>query len=307
MMENVRTVMCTNHVDLLSVSADKSVAAVDVEKNKTKWQVTNAHKHPLNTFIVCDENLIATGDDEGYIKVWDLRQRKCAASFEENGDYITDFDYHDGKDILYATSGDGCMSVFSLRKGAVIEVTNQSKQDFLSVRNMHRGEKVVVGTGKGNLLVFKDDNWEHYNAKFATGLSSVDCLLFATEELVVAGSADGYIRSYKIGKPKIKMVHQIASEQDAINQISLARDGKYIASCGDDNVVKFWNSAMLFGMDLSNEIEKEEEQEEKNENNKRPAVTEAKQQPQTKKRKPQNSARKEFFSELLGSYKDVKK
>ncbi|KAL0487517.1 hypothetical protein AKO1_008641, partial [Acrasis kona] len=293
---------------MLSVSADKSINAVNVERNKTKWQVKDAHAHAINTFIVCDENLIATGDDDGYIKVWDVRQKKCAASFEEHGDFVSDFDYNPEKNVLYATSGDGCLSLYDLRAADVMTVSTQAKQDFLAVNEMGRGEIVIVGTGKGHLLTFRSGQWDHHHSRHDTKLDSIDCLLFANEDLVVAGTSSGYINVFKIGKT-VQMIHQIASGLEPVNMLTLSRDGKYIASCGDDNTVRFFNAAALYGNDLVKQVEDDEKSgdaaeddewedvedaEDEEEKPKKKRKVEKKEEPQVK-RKAFNSERKEFF------------
>jgi WD40 repeat protein len=109
---------------------------------------------PISKLINLDETTIATGDDEGCIKVWDTRQRSCCNSFGAHRDYISDItSYSDGSKVkLLATrylrrslfyhllismplvcktlnyhflfsSGDGTLSVCDLRKNKVSSFT----------------------------------------------------------------------------------------------------------------------------------------------------------------------------------------
>jgi hypothetical protein len=70
--------------------------------------------------VLClNENLVASGDDEGVIKVslvlalyiheltlelWDHRKEDCIRSYPHHFDYISDFTYFDDKRQLVSTS-----------------------------------------------------------------------------------------------------------------------------------------------------------------------------------------------------------
>ena len=54
---------------LFSVSKDKCVHMMDVEAGKLVTRIQKAHSAPINTLLVVDENILATGDDGGTVKV----------------------------------------------------------------------------------------------------------------------------------------------------------------------------------------------------------------------------------------------
>lgn len=47
----------------------------------------------INRLINLSEATIATGDDEGCIKVWDTRQRTCCNTFSAHQEYVSDMCY----------------------------------------------------------------------------------------------------------------------------------------------------------------------------------------------------------------------
>ena len=61
-----------------------------------------------------------SGDDDGVIKTWDMRQKKATTQFSAHTDYITDLSLHPGEACLLAVSGDGTLSVNDLRKNKVL-------------------------------------------------------------------------------------------------------------------------------------------------------------------------------------------
>lgn len=55
---------------LYTVSRDKSVHLMDVEQGKLVTRIRGAHSAPINSLLLVDENILATGDDGGTMKVW---------------------------------------------------------------------------------------------------------------------------------------------------------------------------------------------------------------------------------------------
>lgn len=54
---------------LFSVSRDKAVHLLDVERGQLLSRIRGAHEAPINSLLVVDDNILATGDDVGGLKV----------------------------------------------------------------------------------------------------------------------------------------------------------------------------------------------------------------------------------------------
>lgn len=54
---------------LYSVSRDKAIHLLDVERGQLVTRIRKAHESPINSLLLVDENILATGDDGGTLKV----------------------------------------------------------------------------------------------------------------------------------------------------------------------------------------------------------------------------------------------
>jgi WD repeat-containing protein 55 len=81
----------TDGRNIISGSRDKSIIITDFETGKFKRFWDNAHSEPIYTLTVLDENLIASGDDDGTVRLWDIRERgsEPVFSLKEVEDYIS--------------------------------------------------------------------------------------------------------------------------------------------------------------------------------------------------------------------------
>lgn len=101
---------------LFSASKDRSILLTDVETGKFKRCYEQAHEQPVSKMNVFDENLFATGDDDGTVKVWDVREKASSPIFslKEVDDYITSILTNDARKILVTTSGDGYLTAINI-------------------------------------------------------------------------------------------------------------------------------------------------------------------------------------------------
>lgn len=106
----------TDGKSLFSASRDKSIMITDFETGKLKRFWDNAHEEPVYKLSVIDENLFATGDDDGTLKLWDLRQNGTSAVFSVKvvEDFISGIVTNSQKKLLCCTSGDGFLSTIHM-------------------------------------------------------------------------------------------------------------------------------------------------------------------------------------------------
>ena len=71
---------------IYTASADRSFAVVS--NGRVEGRLVDAHAEAINSLIhIENDHVISTGDDDGVIKVWDLREanktKKCAIEFND--------------------------------------------------------------------------------------------------------------------------------------------------------------------------------------------------------------------------------
>ncbi|KAI5401488.1 hypothetical protein KIW84_066092 [Lathyrus oleraceus] len=99
---------------LLTGSSDFSILATNVKTKSTIARLDNTHEAATNRRISLTESTIASGDDDGFTKVWDTKEYSCCNSFEAHEDYISDITFASDVMKLLATSADGTLSVCNL-------------------------------------------------------------------------------------------------------------------------------------------------------------------------------------------------
>ncbi|KTG38980.1 hypothetical protein cypCar_00028769 [Cyprinus carpio] len=206
---------------LFSVSKDKAVHILDAEAGKLLTRIPKAHNAPINALLLVDENIVATGDDEGTLKVWDMRRGTSFMDLKQHEDYISDITIDQNKRTLLTASGDGTMGVFNIRRRRFELLSEFQNGDLNSVCIMKRGRKVVCGSGEGKIYIF---NWNGFGA--------------TSDRFAVQAEAVSVLPNRVLGS-----VGQHLGE--SIEEIARSRDTRFLASCAHDQLIKFWDISSL--------------------------------------------------------------
>ncbi|KAL4230231.1 WD domain repeat-containing protein 55 [Mactra antiquata] len=227
--------------ELHSASKDKSFCTVDLNNGALKRKVKNAHESPIYSMLVSGDNFLVTGDDDGYLKLWDLRQQKAVMEVRESEEYISDLAIDDQKRTLLATSGEGTLTAFNIRRKKMDVQSELFDSEFLSLAIIKRGQKVVCGCGMGELNIFSWGEWGNISDRFPGHPMSVDCMVALSDDVICTGSFDGLIRAVNILPNRFLGVVGEHPGDLPVENLSLSRDKKWLASCSHDQKIKFWD------------------------------------------------------------------
>ncbi|KAM7262260.1 hypothetical protein ACFE04_021337 [Oxalis oulophora] len=240
--ESCRAVRFINNgLAIVSASADCSILATDVETGTQITRLDNAHDDAIYTLINVTESTIASGDDAGCIKVWDTRQRTCCNTFEAHEDYVSDITFAADAMKLIGTSGDGTLSVCSLRRNKVQTCSEFSEEELTSVVLVKNGQKVVCGSQSGTLLLYSWGYFKDCSDRFVDlSPNSVDAILKLDEDRIITGSENGIISL--VGILPNKIIQPIAEHSEyPVERLALSHDRKILGSISHDQTLKLWD------------------------------------------------------------------
>ncbi|KAK4774086.1 hypothetical protein SAY87_029105 [Trapa incisa] len=226
---------------ILSGSPDCSILSTDVETGSVIARLEDAHEAAINRLVNLTEITVATGDDNGCIKVWDTRQRSCCNSFTAHEEYISDMTFASDSMKLLATSGDGTLSVCNLRSNKVQTQSEFSEDELLSVVIMKNGRKVICGTQTGALLLYSWGFFKDCSDRFVDlSPNSVDVLLKLDEDRIITGSENGLISL--VGILPNKIIRPLAEHSEyPVEGLAFSHDRKYLGSISHDQTLKLWD------------------------------------------------------------------
>ncbi|XP_041477354.1 WD repeat-containing protein 55-like isoform X2 [Lytechinus variegatus] len=224
---------------VFSVSKDKSISKLDVATASVELSLEKAHEDPIYCLAVVDENLVATGDDDGHLKVWDLRTQKAIMEMKENEEFISSLIVGKDKKILLSTSGDGTLCAFNVRRRRFDLQSEHVNSELLCANIIKKGQKVVCGASDGALNIFNWNEFGNISDRFPGHSSSIDCCVPVTENIICTGCIDGTIRAvHMLPNRFLGIVGE--HEELPVESMTVSFDSKYLASCALEDKIRFW-------------------------------------------------------------------
>lgn len=231
-----------------SISKDMSYTICDTETGKELHRQLNAHDSGLNTLLPLTPGLLATGDEEGIVKIWDSRTNKVSVQYHEHEDFVSSMVLGPDEKTLISVGGDGYLAVMDIRREKLIARSDNVEDELLSITLVKGGKKAVVGTQKGVLDLFSWGNWGDLSDRFLGHPESVDAIVKFDEDTVITGSSDGMLRV--IGILPNSLLGVLGHHDDfPIERLAITSDRRHVASCSHDKTVRFWPIHDLLGED----------------------------------------------------------
>ncbi|KAL3281159.1 hypothetical protein HHI36_004377 [Cryptolaemus montrouzieri] len=226
---------------LFSVSTDMAIMLSDFETQKLLRFYEDAHDEAISCVSVLNENLFATGDDNGCIRLWDLRVNGTQQIYKakKNEDYISDIITNEDEKYLLCSSGDGSLTTFDLQNRKFLMQTEEYEEELTCLGLFRHETKLLSGTSKGKLLLF---NWSEFGLHsdiFPGPKTCINSLVPITENIVVTACDDGILRATHLFPHRHLGI--VGQHDFPIENVDICNNGKFIASSSHKNDVQFWN------------------------------------------------------------------
>jgi len=236
---------------LLTISKDKSLRILDTETWAVKNKYVKCHDAPLYSCLSLDSNISVTGDEDGFVKMWDNRSGDTSImTFKRFDEYVSSF-LHIDEHHLLAASGEGTIQSFDLRHKKPDIQSEVYEGELNCMGTVRSGTKLAVGCGNGTIYLFSKDQYGLHSDQFPGHPDGVNAMMPITDNVIITGCEDGNVRAVHLYPHRFLGVIGHHEDEFPVEKIDVNTSGEIIASVSHDNRVKFWNVTYLEEMDYN--------------------------------------------------------
>ncbi|GAB1864969.1 WD repeat-containing protein 55 homolog [Camponotus japonicus] len=227
---------------LFSAGKDLCIAITDVETEKLTRLYEKAHEQPIYTMTVISEHVFVTGDDDGVVKLWDLRQKRNDPIFsiKEVEDYISAMITNRDAKYLVCASGDGCLTTINIPERKMHIQTEEYDEELTCLGLFKSERKLLSATSKGKMYVYNWGEFGLHSDEFPNVTkTAINCMIPVTENVVITGGENGIVRATSLFPHR--QLGIVGQHDFSVEALDISNDGILIASSSHNNDIKFWN------------------------------------------------------------------
>ncbi|XP_058058655.1 WD repeat-containing protein 55 homolog [Anopheles bellator] len=225
---------------LITTGRERSIMVTDVATGKLTRCWEAAHEEPVYSMANIDVHTFATGDDDGTLKLWDVRQKEPVFSLRLAEDFISSICTTDQQQkYLLTTSGDGLLTTINIAQRRLYIQSEPYEEEMNCMGLFKRESKVVVGTSKGNYYTFNWNQFAYHCDAFSGPKPSANRMVPITDQIAVMAGEDGVIRAMHMVPGR--MLGIVGQHSMAVDTMDISGSGELIATSSHDNDVRFWN------------------------------------------------------------------
>ena len=138
---------------------DSTVSYIQHDRVVHVYHTNDSNNNELPSItkvLFVDDNVFTTGNSNGCVELYDIRTNKRIHSFKEQTEEISDIAYDNEYKSNYLLSSciDGTLGVFDIRKMKLYALSDCIEDEINCMQIVKGGERVVCGTGEGNVVIF---------------------------------------------------------------------------------------------------------------------------------------------------------
>jgi WD repeat-containing protein 55 len=160
-------------------------------------------------------------------------------------EFISGLAYDADSYNLISVAGDATLCAYDIRQSGTTFRSDEQESEITCVDFIKDNRKVICGTQEGVVLIFSVGRWGDCSDRYIGHTQTIDCMLKLDEATVLTGSSDGRIRVMSVLPNRILGILG-DHEELPVEGIRRSHDESMIASFSHDEVVRFYDTKLLF-------------------------------------------------------------
>jgi hypothetical protein len=226
------------------VKATPAETALPSPPESPQLRTLTGHTGKVNTVaVVADGSWLASGDDDGKVRIWDLADGHCRAVFGGHIGAVLSLALTPDGTLLVSGSEDGKVRVWKVPKGrlrtSLEGVGPGGPVTALAVAVAPDGTWLASGASDATVRIW-DAGRRQVRAELWGAVYGLRGLAISPDSTLLAGGTGLEVVIWDVpnGEPRLRL----AGHTGVVNAVAFAPDGTWLASTDTDETVRIWDT-----------------------------------------------------------------
>ncbi len=224
---------------IASSSEDGTVRVRDTTAGRPRASLGGPDGYTAAKFSPASDALAISSDEVSRVRVWPLSEDNADVVVQRpkgSGMYGARFD-PSGERIVYVEAK-GRVAVRNLKSGEEATLGGTPKVVYSALFSPD-GEHVAANDGRGDVLIWRRDQWSKPERVFRAHRGDVNTLAYAPDGRIVTGGTDRTVRIWgpRGGEPLVLRGHR-----DEITTAVVSDDGTRVLTSSQDGTLRIWDA-----------------------------------------------------------------
>lgn len=230
---------------------DGSVEVIDLDDGRT-IEFDSVHESEVTVLAVSEDRaMVASGDDDGTIALWDIASRALVAIVDLPDDFEVGAIAFPSRELLWLGGAidpeEGETESLALRidttSGSVLQRARHNADEtghfVASIALSPDGSTLATGGTDRRIFLWDTEDLSVETAELAAHVDTVSDIIFLDDNVLLASDLDGRILMWDVdaGRP----VGDLSGPSDGVTSLALHPDGTWLVAGSEDDKVWIWD------------------------------------------------------------------
>ncbi|MFM6833062.1 MAG: protein kinase domain-containing protein, partial [Dolichospermum sp.] len=205
--------------------------------------IKNQIYSPINTIALSpDSQILASGEDDQSIKLWDLKTQQLIANLKEHNQAITAVKFHPNGTILATASDDKTIKLWDIKTLTIIQTLSGHSHAVKSLTFHDNGKILASGSWDKTIKIWDINTGLQLHTLTGHKLQ-VNAVAFSPQrELLASASHDKTVRIWQIQNGKYHLLTTLLGHTWAVLTVAFSPTNQNLLATGSgDNTIKLWD------------------------------------------------------------------
>ena len=206
----------------------------------------NGHNGSIRSLLFTPTGQLATGSEDGTVKIWDIHKVSCEATFTTAATMISSIAYHSQRErIAVASWYNNDIEIWNTRHQQRVQTLQQSDTPVVSLSFCPSRSLLLLGNMGGGVKWIDTEKRSCLGSK-ALHEQPVMSVSWKGPQLAATGGMDGSVRLIDFRQKEVLLTSLNRGRKTAVNAVLFLPNTPYLAVGGTEKYFSIWDMRKLF-------------------------------------------------------------